>query len=500
MSQVYNPFLPLTEYIPDGEPHVFGDRIYIFGSHDLAGGDSFCLLDYVVWSAPLTDLSCWSNSGVSYRADQDPLYSDTRPYMFAPDVVQGNDGKYYLYYCLAGWKGQYGYDGPISVAVSDKPDGLYEYLGYVRNPDNTPFQKFVLFDPAVINDSGVIRLYYGAAPPAGLHLTKYNQFIVAPVLEKIFNLQRATLFEEPSPFGANMVVLQDDMLTVSTGPVRILPTNTRGTDFQGHSFFEGSSIRKIGDMYYFVYSSQLNHELCYATSRFPDRDFKFGGTLISTGDVGLGGRPSKKRLNATGTTHGSIEYVNGQWYVFYHRLTHKSDYSRQACAEPIIIGNDGKINQVEVTSCGLNGKPLTSDNAYPASIACNLTNGRMPHISNKRIAKRIPFVTEVNGESHITDIRNRTLLGYKYFDFPNNQIRIDLRMRGVGAGVVEVYCDDNLVERLGHQNLKTMEGWQTISLKLRVEAGTYPLYLFFKGKGEWDLLEIALRSEGEAYC
>jgi hypothetical protein len=35
--QVYNPFLPLHEYIPDGEPHVFGDRVYLFGSHDKEG-------------------------------------------------------------------------------------------------------------------------------------------------------------------------------------------------------------------------------------------------------------------------------------------------------------------------------------------------------------------------------------------------------------------------------------------------------------------------------
>lgn len=37
-----NPYLPSWEYIPDGEPRVFGDRIYIYGSHDTAGSDSFC--------------------------------------------------------------------------------------------------------------------------------------------------------------------------------------------------------------------------------------------------------------------------------------------------------------------------------------------------------------------------------------------------------------------------------------------------------------------------
>ena len=57
-----NPFLPLWEYTPDGEPHIFGDRIYLFGSHDTEGGDRYC-----------------SN---------------------APDVVQGKDDRYYLYYTL----------------------------------------------------------------------------------------------------------------------------------------------------------------------------------------------------------------------------------------------------------------------------------------------------------------------------------------------------------------------------------------------------------------
>lgn len=52
-KQVFNPYLPLDRYIPDGEPHVFGDRVYIYGSHDKEGGDNFSLLDYECWSAPL---------------------------------------------------------------------------------------------------------------------------------------------------------------------------------------------------------------------------------------------------------------------------------------------------------------------------------------------------------------------------------------------------------------------------------------------------------------
>lgn len=62
------------------------------------------MLDYEFWSAPIYDLSDWSSKGINYRAEQDALYSKERPYMYAPDVVRGNDGKYYLYYGLSGFK------------------------------------------------------------------------------------------------------------------------------------------------------------------------------------------------------------------------------------------------------------------------------------------------------------------------------------------------------------------------------------------------------------
>ena len=40
-----NPYLPNWEYIPDGEPRVFGDRIYVYGSHDRKDSIDFC--DYL---------------------------------------------------------------------------------------------------------------------------------------------------------------------------------------------------------------------------------------------------------------------------------------------------------------------------------------------------------------------------------------------------------------------------------------------------------------------
>ena len=46
-KQAFNPFLPPNEYVQDVEPHVFGNRIYLFGSHDKEEGETYCMLVYV---------------------------------------------------------------------------------------------------------------------------------------------------------------------------------------------------------------------------------------------------------------------------------------------------------------------------------------------------------------------------------------------------------------------------------------------------------------------
>ena len=128
MKQVFNPYLPAGEYIPDGEPHVFGNRVYVYGSHDRFNAAIFCVNDYVCYSAPVDDLSAWRYEGVIYKKKQDPLNKLGIRLLFAPDVVQGVDGRYYLYYA-------YDFLGRMGVAVSDKPQGPYEYYGHVRYAD-----------------------------------------------------------------------------------------------------------------------------------------------------------------------------------------------------------------------------------------------------------------------------------------------------------------------------------------------------------------------------
>ena len=482
-KQVYNPFLPLYEYIPDGEPHVFGDRVYLYGSHDKEGGETFCMLDYTVYSAPVDDLSDWRCNGVIYRAEQDPEHKN-RPYMYAPDVVRGNDGKYYLYYCMSGKFGNGGYFGPISVAVCDTPAGKYKYLGFIRNPDGTPMKKYVCFDPSAINDNGAIRIYYGTQFDLEEEQSPSENASLLQEEMEMFNKSREEILEtHDSVMGAVTVELEDDMLTVKTPAKHIIPYKTKGTDFEAHPFFEASSMRKIGEKYYFIYSSKQNHELCYAVSDYPDKNFKFGGTIVSNGDIGFKGRKDEDKLNMTGTTHGSIENINGQWYVFYHRLTHKSDYSRQACAERIIVLPDGSIPQVEITSCGLNNGPLKANGEYPAVIACNITNGYMPHGSNSIFTFSFPNVNNCGEDRFIDEIKEGTVIGYKYFDFFGNN-KITVTVKSTGSGVFTVNDNAAVIK------ISPCNEWTQFSAELKIVDGISSIFLKYKGDGEIKLINI----------
>ena len=156
--QAFNPYLPSWEYIPDGEPHVFGDRLYIFGSHDAFRGYVYCPNDYVGWSADVTDLTDWNYEGVTLRKEQDPRNTDGKMVLFAPDVVQGPDGRYYMYYIpnLA---------HIVSVAVCDTPAGKYEFYGFVKHPDGTILGEREgdkpQFDPGIYREGDSIYLYTG---------------------------------------------------------------------------------------------------------------------------------------------------------------------------------------------------------------------------------------------------------------------------------------------------------------------------------------------------
>ena len=467
-GQCFNPYLPSWEYIPDGEPHVFDGRVYIFGSHDRFGGHVYCPNDYVCWSAPVDDLSGWRYEGVIYGRTDDPANQDGDMLLFAPDVTRGPDGRYYLYYILDQLP-------VVSVAVCDTPAGRYQFYGYVRYSDGAKLGEAPgdepQFDPAVLEEDGIIYLYTGFCPPT-----------------------------DASRRGPLVTVLGPDMLTVQCAPVIIMPSapHADGTGFAQHPFFEASSIRKINGIYYFIYSTIYNHELCYATSRSPLGPFTYGGIIVSNSDMGIDTyKPGWQPMFYGGNNHGSIEKIGDQWYIFYHRHTNGTNFSRQGCMEPIRILPDQTIPQVELTSCGGNGGPLSGSGEYPAHIACNLYCQHIACTTGKPgdwMDCRFPRITQDapdgnQGFAHIANMRDGAAAGFKYFKC-KGVCRISVKVRGnAGTYQVKTQWDGAVIGEIpvGHSN-----EWKTFGADISLPDGVNALYFSYCGQGISNLASFTL--------
>ena len=136
--------------------------------------------------------------------------------------------------------------------------------------------------------------------------------------------------------------------------------------------------------YYFIYSSEVMHELCYATSKEPTKNFVYGGVLVSNCDMHIDTyKPANQPMAYGANNHGSMVQIGDDWYIFYHRQTNGTWYSRQGCAEKLTIEADGSIRQAEITSCGLNDGPLKGEGEYPSYLACHLFDslGEYVHLS-----------------------------------------------------------------------------------------------------------------------
>ncbi len=466
-KQAVNPYLPSWEYIPDGEPYVFGDRLYIYGSHDYFNCSFFCPGDYVSWSAPVNDLASWRYEGVSYKRTNDPDNQENKGCLYAPDVTQGPDGNYYLFYVLDN-------QSVVAVAKSDKPQGPFHFYGHVHYEDGTLLGKKEgnepQFDPGVITIGDTTYLYTGFCGQT-----------------------------DASRHGAMVTVIGPDMLTIRKGPEFIVPGKvySEGSGFEGHAFFEAPSIRERNGIFYFVYSSEVMHELCYATSTSPEGPFTYGGVIVSNCDLGIDSyKPADKYTCYGANNHGSIVEINGDWYIFYHRHTNNTWYSRQGCAEKIEFAEDGSIKQVEITSCGLNGGPLRDTCEYPSYIACNIfsekDDPKIPYVGQHKAARVIQDGRDGDHEvAYITAISDGATIGYKYFDLKKAKGLI-LHVRGYGDGTFEVRTsiDGPVLAKIPVRFMTVWEKYEA-SFTSEITDSKVSLYLTYRGGGDVQLKSLS---------
>ncbi len=429
LQTVGNPYLPLWEHIPDGEPYVFEDpdqpgkqRVYIYGSHDDLK-TAYCGRDQVVWSAAVEDLNHWRFDGTILVVDKNGKgeKQDSADVLYAPDVtmVKGADGKpiYYLYP-----NDQVGGRNGL-IAKSNRPNGPFEVCNWSKEDPNVT-DGVLKFDPAVfVDDDGRVYGYWGFTHSYGAELDPTTMATVKP--------------------GTKVV---EDMIS----------SREAEGDFR---FFEASSIRKIKDKYVFIYSRwtkngefglpDTNYTLAYAYSDKPLGPWTYGGTIIDgrgreineQGDTIASG-------NVTGNTHGSICEINGQWYVFYHRQTGLNEFARQAMVAPITVnveeGAGGKveISEGEYNSEGFSLNGLDPLERHSAGIACWYTGPKVAEHNwpnNKFYGSyvAVSYGTSDKMEApyelrnNTNDVVNNTagsIVGYKYFNFSQTKGRDDVEL------------------------------------------------------------------------
>ncbi len=444
-SNAQNPYLPLWEHIPDGEPRVFEDpdnpgkyRAYIIGSHDITYS-AYCGNDIRMWSAPVENLSDWRDEGPIFKYFVDGKW-DT---MFAPDLVEVKDkntGKktYWLYPHSRGWR------RVAMVCKGDRPNGPFTPVNLTPDGRACVDGSLIDFDPSVFIENITDKkdkdydkgfrayVFYGFQHSTACELDQNTMYSMRPgtQLHDYFIPASARYGEVRDPKGTEY------------------PALYKGQNPGEFNFFEASSIRQVGNKYVMVFSGysgpdyglgSTNSALRYAFGDSPLGPWRSGGVLVdSRGVVENEDGSHLMTTNAAHNTHGSLQQINGQWYVFYHRPPRGFGNARQAMVAPVKIVCDKKsvadggvvkitaydpyaknntwtakasdgteYTGAEVTSEGFQIYGLPPYQYYSAGIACFMTGNDWMQ-DNYDVW---------NNGMELAGITNKGIVGFKYFGF-----------------------------------------------------------------------------------
>lgn len=372
-ANAQNPYLPLWEHLPDGEPRVFDDpdnpgkqRAYIIGSHD-SHYTKYCGNDIRMWSAPVEDLSQWRDEG--------PIFSwyvngkwDT---MYAPDLVETVDkttGKktYWLYPHSRGWC------RIAMVCKSDRPNGPFTPVNLNADGSACVDGSRIDFDPSVFVEPVTNKkdkdfdkgyrayVFYGFQHSTAFELDQDNMWAVRPGTE---------IHDYFIPASSRYGEVRDPKGTE-------YPALYKGQNPGDFNFFEASSIRQVGNKYVMVFSGysgpdygigSSNSALRYAFGDSPLGPWRSGGVLVDSRGVVLNEDGSALTTKNWGhNTHGSLQEINGQWYVFYHRPPRSFGNMRQAMVAPVKIEWDKKSVAQGGTVRITGYDPYAKDNSWTA--------------------------------------------------------------------------------------------------------------------------------------
>ena len=440
-----NPYLPLWEHLPDGEPRVFEDpdnpgkfRAYIIGSHDLTY-TAYCGADIRMWSAPVEDLTQWRDEGPIFTWFVDGQWD----VMYAPDLVEVKDrdtGKktYYLYPHSRG-RGRI-----ATVCKSDRPNGPFVPINATEDGRGCLPGSIIDFDPSVFIEPVTNKkdpdykigfrayAFYGFQHSTAIELDQNTMYSIRPGTEvhDYFIPASSRYGEVRDPEGTEY------------------PSLYKGQNPGEFNFFEASSIRQVGNKYVMVFSGysgpdygleSTNSALRYAYGDSPLGPWRSGGVLVdSRGVVPNEDGSALTTTNSAHNTHGSLQEINGQWYVFYHRPPRGFGYARQPMVAPVKIEWDKKKvadgGQVRITAYD----PYAADEKWVAAAADgNVYTGAEVTSEGFQVFGLPPYAYYSagyacylsdqnwmqdnfdvwNNNMDLAGITNRGVVGFKYFGF-----------------------------------------------------------------------------------
>jgi GH43 family beta-xylosidase len=288
-----------TQYSADPSARIFGDKVYLFPSHDILATEGkgrvgwFCMEDYHVFSS--SNLTDWVDHGMIVQQNKVPWVRRNSYSMWAPDCIERN-GKYYFYFPTSPLDTvTYGRGFAIGVAIANKPTGPYV-------PMSRPIKGVHGIDPNVfIDKDGQAYLFWSAG-----------------------NIYAAKLKENMIELASDPVILQD------------LPTK---------GLKEGPYLFERNGNYYLTFPHVENkiERLEYSMSDNPLGPFKMTGVIMDESPSGCW------------TNHHSIIRYKNQWYLFYHDRDYspKFDKARSVRADSLFFNDDGTIRKVIPTLRGV---------------------------------------------------------------------------------------------------------------------------------------------------
>ncbi len=306
-----NPLLP--GYYAD--PTIIEDKgiFYIYATSDLTSWDAITKLG--VWSS--SDLKNWTCKYLNWPTkEQCQSSTGMKDGVWAPSVVKGKNGKFYMYVTIG---------REIWVGISDAPGGPWKNA----RADNGPLIRQKEYDyvetidaECFIDDDGQPYLYWGST-------------------DLSFDIEGRCL----------AVKLNPDMISFSEAPRDVTPPH----------YFEAPYMLKRNNKYYLMYSWghtwDKTYQVRYATGKSPFGPWQEGPVrpiLVA----------NEKDDMITSTGHHTVLHYQNKYYIIYHRFNTLNKYDisaklRQVCADELTFNADGYLQHVIATNKGIS-LPATS--------------------------------------------------------------------------------------------------------------------------------------------